>query len=156
MTQEEKLAILADAEVRAYEAIKVWDGPSMASENFLHLLHAVDQMRWMQQVIAKPEQYDESDDFAAPVTPKQDLDPAPEAKEPVKLDPIEEPKPIETPKEPTLTKADMIAKLTPYQSNGVDIGGVMKDMGYAKLSDVPAARYWELLENVQKAADGEG
>lgn len=146
MTKEEKLNILGAKLVEAYEAIRDMD---ITDERFHGVFHLAGEIEWKMDSIRHPE----PDDF---VTPKQDLDPAPEAKEPVKLDPIEEPKHIETPKEPTLTKADMIAKLTPHQSNGVDIGKVMNDMGYAKLSDVPAARYWELLENVQKAADGEG
>ena len=146
MNTEEKLNILGAKLVEAYEAIRDMD---ITDERFPGVFYLAGEIEWKMDNIRHPK----PDGF---VTPKQDLDPAPEAKPPVKLDPIEEPKPIEIPKEPTLTKADMIAKLTPYQSNGVDIGGVMNDMGYAKLSDVPAARYWELLENVQKAADGEG
>ena len=149
MTNEEKLNILGAKLDEAYEVIRDMD---ITDERFHGVFHLAAEIEWKMDSIRHPE----PDGFITPVTPKEDLDPAPEAKEPVKLDPIEEPKPIETLKEPTLTKADMITKLTPYQNNGVDIGGVMKDMGYAKLSDVPAARYWELLENVQKAADGEG
>lgn len=137
MNTEEKLNILKAKLVEAYEAIRDMD---ITDERFHSVFHLAGEIEWKMDSIRHPE----PDGF---VTPKLDA---------VTLDPIEEPKPIETPKEPTLTKADMIAKLTPYQSNGVDIGAVMKDMGYAKLSDVPAARYWELLELVQKAADGEG
>ena len=139
MNTEEKLNSLGAKLVEAYEAIRDMD---ITDERFPGVFYLAGEIEWKMDCIRRPE----PDGF---VTPKADLDA-------VTLDPIEEPKPIETPKEPTLTKADMIAKLTPYQSNGVDIGGVMNDMGYAKLSDVPAARYWELLENVQKAADGEG
>ena len=146
MNTEEKLNILSAKLVEIYEAIRDMD---ITDERFHSVFHLAGEIEWKMDSIRHPE----PDDF---VTPKQDFDPAPEAKGPVKPDPIEEPKPIETPKEPTLTKSQMVAKLTPYQSNGVDIGAVMKDMGYAKLSDVPAARYWELLELVQKAADGEG
>ena len=152
MNTEEKLNILGAKLVEVYEAIRDTDAKD---DKLPCLFHLACEMEWRMEIMEHPENRDPIA-VPAPVTPKQDLDPAPEAKPPVKLDPIEEPKPIEIPKEPTLTKADMIAKLTPYQSNGVDIGGVMNDMGYAKLSDVPAARYWELLENVQKAADGEG
>jgi hypothetical protein len=46
--------------------------------------------------------------------------------------------------------------LTTFQTNGVAIDKVMESMGYTKLSQVPADRYWELLELCQKALDGEG
>ena len=97
---------------------------------------------------------EEDDEQNAPVTPKGNHDPAPEAKEPVKLDPIEEPAPV--PKQPTLTKGQMVSKLSTFQTNGVAIDKVMESMGYAKLSQVPVDRYWELLDLCQKALDGEG
>ena len=143
MNTEEKLNILSAKMVEVYEAIR---DTNVNDEAMPRLLCLAGEIEWKIRALENPE-------------PKEDFTPSPA---PVTLDPIEEPKPIETPKpapateEPTLTKSQMVAKLTPYQSNGVDIGAVMKDMGYAKLSDVPAARYWELLELVQKAADGEG
>ena len=50
----------------------------------------------------------------------------------------------------------MVSKLTTFQTGGVAIDKVMENMGYTKLSQVPADRYWELLELCQKALDGEG
>ena len=145
MTKEEKLEILTDAEVRAYKAIKAWDGPSMASENFLHLLHAVDQLRWMQGFVSNPDQCDEADPFVppTPISPVEQSDSPTPAKE-------------DKPEQPTMTKGQMVSKLTTFRTNGVAIDAVMESMGYAKLSQVPADRYWELLDLCQKALDGEG
>ena len=139
MNTEEKLNILSAKMVEVYEAIRDTGAKDEALPRLVDMAWDLDYR------ICQLE--DQIEPAAEKPRPKLDA---------VTLDPIEEPKPIETPKEPTLTKADMIVKLTPHQNNGVDIGAVMKDMGYAKLSDVPAARYWELLELVQKAADGEG
>lgn len=141
MNTEEKLNILGAKLDEAYETIRDMD---ITDERFHGVFHLAGEIEWKMDSIRHPE----PDDF---VTPKQDLDPAP-------VEQSDSPAPAkeDKPEQPTLTKADMIVKLTPHQNNGVDIGAVMKDMGYAKLSDVPAARYWELLENVQKAADGEG
>ena len=149
MNTEEKLNILSAKLVEAYEAIRDMD---ITDERFQGVFHLAGEIEWKMDSIRHPE----PDDFVTPVAPKPDLDPTPEVKEPVKLDPIEEPKPIETLKEPTLTKADMIAKLTTFQTGGVAIDKVMESMGYTKLSQVPADRYWELLDLCRKALDGEG
>ena len=153
MNREEKLKILEAAEARAYTAIQIMDGPDMASEGFIHLLHAVDQLRWMKEILENPDR--------APC-PELDFTVTPKEKEPVKLDPLEQPTPVAEdkpepePETPTITKQQMVTKLTAFQSNGVAIDLVMKEMGYDKLSQVPADRYWELLERCQKIADGEG
>lgn len=153
MNREEKLKILEAAEARAYTAIQIMDGPDMASEGFVHLLHAVDQLRWMKDVLENPDR--------APC-PELDFTVTPKEKEPVKLDPLEQPAPVAEdkpepePETPTLTKQQMVTKLTAFQNSGVDIRVEMEAMGCSKLSDVPADRYWELLERCQKTADGEG
>ena len=146
MTKEEKLNILGAKLVEAYEAIRDMD---ITDERFLGVFHLVGEIEWKMDNIRHPG----SDDF---VIPKQDLDPAPEAKPPVKLDPIEEPKSIKTPAESGMTKAEMVSKLTTFQTNGVAIDKVMENMGYTKLSQVPANQYWDLLDLCQKALDGEG
>lgn len=153
MNREEKLKILEAAEARAYTAIQIMDGPDMASEGFIHLLRAVGELRWMREVLENPDR--------APC-PEPDFTVTPKEKEPVKLDPLEQPTPVAEdkpepePETPAITKQQMVTKLTAFQSNGVAIDLVMQSMGYAKLSQVPAERYWELLEKCQKEADGEG
>ena len=134
MTKEEKLKILEAAEARAYTAIQIMDGPDMASEGFIHLLHAVDQLRWMKEILENPDQ--------APC-PELDFTVTPKEKEPVKLDPLEQPtpeaedKPEPEPETPTITKQQMVTKLTAFQSNGVAIDLVMKEMGYDKAEPGP-------------------
>lgn len=144
MTKEEKLKIIEDAEDRCYAALCGMDVTDARFEAMLgrlrDLYHAKNLLDW-------------ADDSPAPEPDcgKGEVKPV---KEPVKLDPIEEPKP--EPETPTITKQQMVTKLTAFQSGGVAIDLVMQSMGYAKLSQVPAERYGELLENCQKIADGEG
>lgn len=147
MTREEKLNILGAKLVEAYEAIRDMD---ITDERFHGVFHLAGEIEWKMDSIRHPE----PDGFITPVTPKQDLDPAPEAKEPVKLDPFEEPAPVS--KQSTMTKAEMVSKLTTFQTNGVAIDKVMESMGYTKLSQVPANQYDKLLDLCQEALDGEG
>lgn len=59
----------------------------------------------------------------------------------------------ETPPTVTLTKDEVKAKLLALSGkcDALDIAAVMEGMGYSKLSDIPAARYAELLENADAA-----
>lgn len=52
----------------------------------------------------------------------------------------------------TLTKTEVLAQLTPISIKyGSLVADVMNDMGYAKLSQIPAERYGELLSRVEEA-----
>jgi hypothetical protein len=146
MTAKEKLAILEAAEERAYGELARMTGADMATESMGHLMKGIEALArayWHNADNVHDDDDDDQDEV--------------EAKPKVKLDPIEEPKPIEEkPETPALTKAQMVTKLTAFQNSGVDIRVEMEAMGCTKLSDVPADRYWELLERCQKIADGEG
>lgn len=142
MTKEEKLEILKDKDVKVYEAIR--DTGTDEFEKLQSLLCLENEIRWHIEVLG-------GHTPPAPVESEQDLDPAP-------VEQSDSPSPAkeDKPEQPTLTKAEMVSKLTTFQTNGVAIDKVMESMGYTKLSQVPADRYWELLELCQKALDGEG
>lgn len=54
--------------------------------------------------------------------------------------------------QPTLTKIEVLAQLTPISIKyGSLIADVMNEMGYSKLSGIPAERYGELLKKVEEA-----
>jgi hypothetical protein len=93
--------------------------------------------------------------FTESIAPKEDLDPAPTKPAAETPTPIKDDKP-EQPEQPTMTKAEMVSKLTTFQTGGVAIDKVMESMGYTKLSQVPANQYDKLLDLCQKALDGEG
>ncbi len=141
MTKEEKLAILEAAEERAYGVLAQMSGADLASEAMAHLMENIASLAWE----------------VSNCTDTIKCEAAPE-KEPVKLDPIEEPKPVERHTQaPAITKDEVRKRLSVLQTNAdLDIAALMQSMGYSKLSDIPADRYEELLEQAQKIADGEG
>lgn len=154
MTKEEKLKIFEEAEDRCYEALRAAE-PGECME---HILKNLSSLQWRAEFVRNPP----DDDFPAVPEPEPDADKdevAP-AKEPVKLDPIEEPPTTEAPgeEEPKPpTKEQVRAKLATYQVQAnLDVATLLQGMGYSKLSEVPASRYWELLEQAQKTVDGEG
>lgn len=157
MTKEEKLEILQAAEVRAYGAVASTEGPDMGAEGFLTLLHAIEQLAWAQEGLRHPV----APDFAPPIESPDEPVGAAETAEEAKPD--QEAHAAQTPNEPTEpepeppTKDQVRAQLARYQANAnLDVPALMKSMGYSKLSEIPANRYWELLELAQKTVDGEG
>lgn len=66
-------------------------------------------------------------------------------------DPVDDPNGAEP--APTLTKEEVKAKLLTLSNkyDALDLSAVMGEMGYSKLSDIPAARYTELLTRAEDA-----
>lgn len=65
------------------------------------------------------------------------------------IPPMEEPKQDEAPWEeaPALTKEEVRAKLaTAANDKGLDVAALLAEMGFRRLSEVPAERYTELLK----------
>ena len=133
MTKEEKLAILAEAEARCYEALKTAEvGKDMAS-----IVGALEDVEWRIKGLTG-----ERDEYLAKINTPVEQPDAPAVKEPVKLDPMEEPKPVESGRTFAEVKREMIR----YQTNhNVDIAALMQSMGYSKLSEIPAEKYDELI-----------
>lgn len=54
---------------------------------------------------------------------------------------------------PTLTKDEVKAKLLALSSkcDALELSAVMEGMGYGKLSEIPSARYYELLTRAEEA-----
>lgn len=158
MTKEEKLEILEAAEVRAYGAVKSTEGTDMGAEGFLTLLHSIEQLNWAQERLKHPGIPDPFD-----VTPPANVEAAPESTGETDAAETGEKPAAQTDREPdepepdAPTKEQVRAQLARYQANNnLDIPALMKSMGYSKLSEIPANRYWELLELAQKTVDGEG
>jgi len=161
MTKEEKLKILEEAEAKVFTRLAELDWTGLTDGEALGLFHAIDWLQWQIQDLQEPCSPDECRCEAKTDNPRP-IAPHPGVVVAVAKDPVPEeanvPQPDAAKGEaaPTLTKSQMVTKLTAFRSNGVAIDAVMQSMGYAKLSQVPAGRYWELLENCQKIADGEG
>lgn len=143
MTNEERQKILSDAADRALLEIKHTPGDLMGDEDFSRLCY-IHAWLWSESHFEKPERVTlDPLETPAPVAPA-----APEA-------PEEEmtPAPAVT-DAPKLSKEEVRARLSELGDSCPDdkvIPGVLKSMGYQKLSNVPTERYAELLEKAEAA-----
>lgn len=145
MTKEEKLKILEEAEDRCYEALKTVD----PGEHMGRIMENLSSLQWRTDFVRNSP----ADDFVPePDCDKGEAKPKPEKES----QNTEEPAPGGG-EEPKITKEGVRKKLAMYQTNAnLDVPSLMQSMGYSKLSEVPASRYWELLEKAQKIVDGGG
>lgn len=177
MTNEEKLQILLDREDRAYELLRTLEPTDPAFGICLDNSH---RCMYVRSEIVMADVDEQLRDDAADPAPEaeQEIAGIREAHELPKEDTDEELKGITDygvgdepghPGEPVQEKAedkapatneaanltlnDMRDKLTPISIKyGNDlVAEAMNEMGYAKLSGVPAARYGELLSRVEEA-----
>lgn len=169
MTNEEKLQILRDREDRAYELLRTLEPTDPAFGTCLDNSHRCMYVRSEIVMADVDEQLRDGVGEPAPEAEQPQADPADPAatwepgggeaveEEPAPADaPVQEEAEAESPatnEEPQLTLNDMRDKLTPISIKyGNDlVAEAMNEMGYAKLSGVPAARYGELLKKVEEA-----
>jgi hypothetical protein len=136
MTREEQIRILTEAQERAFKQIDLTEGCEMGTEEFQRLIYCTEQLRWM----AQPH----GDVPVSEIVPEQ-----------VQPDPVEpETVPEEVqPEQNLMSKEDVRDKLSTYSNkyDHLDVAAIMSEMGYSKLSEIPATRYSELLEKVETA-----
>lgn len=173
MTNEEKLQILLDREDRAFELLRTLEptNPTFGTclDNSRRCVYArseitrddVDKQLCIEMFEPVPE-------AEQPQAEPDPADPASEAtEEPVEEDASPADAPVQEEEEagaeaespatnedpqPTLTLDDMRDKLTPISIKyGSLVADVMNVMGYAKLSQIPAKRFAELLSKVEEA-----
>ena len=135
MTREEKIQILNDAVQRAYEEVESTGGPSMGTEDFQRLLHAIEQMQFIRDVQL-------ANNHPRP-DPERDFAP-----DEVQPEPEPEPEP-----ETGISKEELRDKLSTYSNkyDSLDVAKIMAEMGYSRLSEIPATKYAELLAKVEAA-----
>ena len=174
MTNEEKLKILLEREERAYELMRTLEPTDPAFGTCLDNSHRCMYVRSEIVMADVDEQLRDGVGEPAPEAEQPQADPADPADPAATWEPgggeavEEEPAPADAPaqeeagaeaespatnEEPQLTLNDMRDKLTPISIKyGNDlVAEAMNEMGYAKLSGVPAARYGELLKKVEEA-----
>lgn len=134
MTREEQINILIEARDRALKQIDLTEGHEMGTEEFQRLIYCAEQLRWMTQ----------PDHMPVPEIVPEEVQP-----EPVTPEIVSEV--VQT--EPTMSKEEVRDKLSTYSNkyDSLDVAAIMSDMGYGKLSDIPATKYGELLERVEAA-----
>ena len=64
------------------------------------------------------------------------------------------PEPHETEEEVELTSAEVRAKLASARRAGVNVAGIIKDMGVDNFTALPAGRYAELLKRIDDTGSG--
>lgn len=93
-----------------------------------------------------------------PDLPDIDITPPPDAEIPPQPKPVvmstEPVSPKVTDVEPSMTLKDLRKRLILLHQQGLDLESLMKDMGYANLSSVPADRYSELLQKATVMVNG--
>lgn len=134
MTREEQINILIEARDRALKQIDLTEGHEMGTEEFQRLIYCAEQLRWMTQ----------PDHMPVPEIVPEEVQP-----EPVTPEIVSE---VAQPA-PTMSKEEVRDKLSTYSNkyDSLDVAAIMSDMGYGKLSDIPATKYGELLERVEAA-----
>ena len=137
MTREEQIRILTEAQERAFKQIDRTGGCEMGTEEFQRLIYCAEQMRWMAQ-----QPYEN--------VPVPEIVPEPVQPDPVKPETV--PEEVQ-PEQNLMSKEDVRDKLSTYSNkyDHLDVAAIMSEMGYSKLSEIPATRYSELLEKVETA-----
>lgn len=167
MTNKEKLQILLDREERAYELLQKLEPTDPAFGTCLDNSHRCMYVR-SEIVMADVDEslcgegVGPAPEAEQPQAEPDPADPASETtEEPVKEEaapagaPVQEEAEAETSatnEEPQLTKEDMVNRLTPISlSHPNVVQRAMAEMGFVKLSQIPAKRYTELLNKVEEA-----
>ena len=134
MTREEQMNILIEARARALKQTDLTEGHEMGTEEFQRLIYCAEQLRWMTQ----------PDHMPVPEIVPEEVQPEPATPEIVSE--VVQPA-------PTMSKEEVRDKLSTYSNkyDSLDVAAIMSDMGYGKLSDIPATKYGELLERVEAA-----
>ena len=179
MTDEQKLEILEERERYAFGVLQSLEPTTneflCCMESIRQVQHLAFKMRLDKdsagRIKTEPEPDSDPADPAADVAPRGTWEAggneAVEAEEP-EAEPVEssaeaksedaapsdEPSAAnEEPSKP-YTKEEVTAILTDLRNNhGVDIAAVMQELGFAKLSSVPAERYAELIRKAQAAKE---
>lgn len=150
MTKAEKIRIYQSMEEKILQTLDGRTGEQLVSKETdlaLDLLANITIAQWRLEEEGAPAE--------KKTTPVPDPDPSPNpgpAPDP-EPEPEPEPKPGVGDGE-MLSKEDVRAKLAALATNPkVNVAAIMAEMGYAKLSDVPAVRYQELLDKANAAKE---
>ena len=159
MTNEQKLKILSDREQRAFELLwrtEPTDPAFMACVNAIQSLGLMCSYFEDGSVEAAPDEEQGKPVLDEQATP--DPEAVADAEKAACGDPDtaaqDEPSAANEAPAKAYTKDEVTAILTDLRNNhGVDIAGVMQELGFAKLSSVPADRYAELVAKAQAAKE---
>ena len=138
MTTEEKIQILQDAEVRAYQTLAKFDGESMCTAEFGHLLNNISQLGWMAHAGDPARTGD-------PVPPP----PVPEPEKPVEPEP-EKPAPKEEKTVVKLNTGEVRGALAAAHRRGVNVAELIQSFGAATFNDLKPEQYPAVLAKLEE------
>lgn len=148
MTNKEKLQILLDREERAYELLRKLEPTDPAFGTCLDNFH---RCMYVRSEIVMADADESQCDEGVGTAPEADPEPESETEQP-KPEAKEGAAATATNGAPQLTKEDMVNRLTPISlSHPNVVQRAMAEMGFSKLSQIPAERYGELLDKVEEA-----
>ena len=173
MTKEEKLTILEERERYAFSILQNLEPTTneflCCMESIRQVQHLAFKVKLSENSVGRKTEVEPTPDPAADVAPRgaweaggnEAVEEAPtESVEPAAEDksddaaPWDEPSAANEAPSRSYTKEEVTAVLTDLRNNhGVDIAAVMQELGFAKLSSVPADRYAELVERAQAAKE---
>ena len=144
MTNEEKQKILEAAIERAYEELKTVPSVDMSLKETGTLLDNIGTMEWMVERLPLKDELEVDYVVERPETPAPTVARVDEPVTPA-------PAPASAPAKATISKEEVRDKLSTYSNkyDSLDVAAIMSEMGYGKLSDIPADRYGELIERVE-------
>ena len=142
MTNEEKQKILEEALCKAYKTLDEAYAPDFAAKEIETLLDNISTMEWMVDRFQIKDSVETCPVVERPETPAPNVD---------RVDEAVNPAPAPAPGKATMTKEEVRDKLSTYSNkyDSLDVAAIMSEMGYSKLSDIPAERYGELIEHVE-------
>lgn len=141
LKKEDKLKILATQEDAAFERMSE---VSPADDDFFKSVQAVHAIRQLAEVVAYTDEPSKVLEDLHNIADREDTAEVPEELPgQMTTDDLAVEKPI--------SKEDLRVELYALGQKGVQVLAIMQDMGYAKLSEVPAERYGELLKMAREA-----
>lgn len=145
MDRETKAAILSDAIERAYVELDTVKGAEMDTPEFRTLLKNLTDMEWLLEKAT-------GSCYVPPETPIQPAEPT---VEPAPETPKPEPETTTSTTENAMSKEELREQVAALANKypALDAFALMQEMGYSKLSDIPAERRAEYLEKVKAAVE---
>lgn len=148
MTKAEQRANLSALIERLHTRLQELPDEKLDTEETNRLLRNIGQASGLIYGLDYEEKEDAPEELPnAPAPAEEEKEPA-QTQEPASGDTEEEEEP-----DPGVTKAELKQKLIDLTNryDALDVAQIMAGMGYERLSDIPASRYQELLDAVDKA-----
>lgn len=158
MTNEDRLKFLDFVEEQAYESLNTVRAENFEPEKIKGTLSVLSEIEYLRSYIDRPDAlFDNAVVGKSIITPDPVPDDCPFPVETAEKCAEVSEKSLEKcearAEEPTMSREDLRGKLADLKSqHGVNVSAIIHDLGYARLNEVPAGKYEELLKLATEAA----